>query len=148
MFDTLMRYGSHRVDYLNAHSRGKPAAFAFYVCGELPHNAAYSASAKRSLYAGLSLIQQTLGPENLVAVYLDVNSCRNVNRPAYVQMKTDMRSGLFRRVFVLQAEDLVGEVEAAHDLAVLYREVGGFDLLTYERGAFKPVLMMGSGALV
>lgn len=147
MLEALMRNGSHRVDYLNVNARGKPGAFAFYVCGDLPHNAAYSATAKRSLYAGLSLIQQALGPENLVAIYLDVNSVRNIARPAYVQMKQDLRAGMFRRIFILEGNGLSAERESAADLDALYREVGGFDLLTYEQGAFKPVLLVSSGAL-
>ncbi len=148
MLEALMRNGSHRVDYLNVNARGTPEAFAFYVCGDLPQNAAYSSTAKRSLYAGLSLIQQTLGPENLVAVYLDVNSTHNITRPAYVQMKRDLRAGMFRRVFILQGNGLTAGTESADDLDELYREVGGFDLLTYEHGAFKPVLLMSTGALV
>ncbi len=147
MLEALMRSGSYRVDYLNVSARGKPEAFAFYVCGDLPHNAAYSATAKRSLYAGLSLIQQALGPENLVAIYLDVNSVKNITRPAYVQMKQDLRAGMFRRIFILQGNGLSAERESAADLDALYREVGGFDLLTYEQGAFKPVLLVSSGAL-
>lgn len=147
MYQTFMRWGSYRVDYLNEAAMGAAEAFAFYVCGELPENETYSTAAKRSLYAGLSLIQQTLGPDNLVAVYLDVNSLDNIDRPAYVQMKLDMKAGLFRRVFAMNASDLLGRHERAEDIRDLYREVGGFDLLTFEQGAFKTVLLKGMGAL-
>lgn len=141
------RFVKHRVDYLNQDARGSAEAFAFYVCGELPQNASYSTTAKYELYSGLSLIQKALGPANLVAVYLDVNAFENLFRPAYVQMKEDMRAGMFRRVFVMNASDLLSGAEAAQDMRQLYRELGGFDLLTYEQGAFKPVMLKGMGAL-
>lgn len=147
MFEALRTAGGHRVDYLNQQARGRDGAFAFYVCGDKPEEAAYSQTAKRSLLAGLSLIQQTLGPENLVAVYLDVNSIENIARPAYVQMKDDLRSGMFKRLFTLHAGDLIGEAESAEDLNQLYYEVGGFDLLTFEQGAFKPVWLSGTSSL-
>lgn len=147
MFEAFRKPGSHRVDYLNENARGTEEAFAFYVCGEIPRNAPYSQVAKRSLLAGLSLIQDTLGPENLVAVYLDVFSADHLARPAYLTLKEDMRSGMFRRIFVLRASDLMGERRTADDLKRLYREVGGFDLLTYDQGAFKPVMLSGTGSL-
>jgi hypothetical protein len=147
MFEILMKPGSHRVDYLNMNVVGKPAAFAFYVCGEISPNAIYSASAKRALLAGLSVIQATLGPENLVAVYLDVNSLVNLARPAYNRMKEDLRAGMFRRLFVLPSQDVMGESKTANDLGRLYQEVGGFDLLTFDQGAFKPVMLMRTSAL-
>lgn len=147
MFEAFRKPGSHRVDYLNQDTMGTEGAFAFYVCGDVPKNAPYSQVAKRSLLAGLSLIQDTLGPENLVAVYLDVFSADHLSRPAYKQLKDDMRSGMFRRVFVLRASDLVGERHTAEDLKRLYHEVGGFDLLTYNDGAFKPVMLSSTGSL-
>lgn len=147
LHQALMRWGSYRVDYLNEPAMGTDAAFAFYVCGELPENAAYSAAAKRNLYTGLSLIQQTLGPDNLVAIYLDVNSLDNMDRPAYVQMKIDMKVGLFKRVFTMNASDLLGGRQRADDIRDLYQTVGGFDLLTYDQGAFKAVLLKGMSAL-
>lgn len=141
------RFVKHRVDYLNHNVRGSTEAFAFYVCGDLPQNSPYSATAKYELYSGLNLIQKALGPANLVAVYLDVNRLDNLSRPAYVQMKADMRLGMFRRVFVMNAADLLGSMEAVQDMRQLYRELGGFDLLTYAQGAFKPVMLKGMGAL-
>jgi len=142
-----MRFVKHRVDYLNHIARGSADAFAFYVCGDLPQHASYSTAAKYSFYSGLSLIQQALGPSNLVAVYMDVNRLDNLCRPAYVQMKADMRAGLFRRVFVMNTTDLLGSADSAQDMRLLYRELGGFDLLTYDQGAFKPVMLKGMGAL-
>jgi hypothetical protein len=147
MYETLMKLGSYRVDYLNVRSRGTTGAFAFTVCGEPLNDAGYNASVKRILYTGLSLIQQTLGPDNLVAVYLDVDALDNPHRPAYSQMKKDLRAGMFRRVFDLRASDLMNIPALAREIDRLYREVGGFDLLTFEGGAFKPVLLRGSSAL-
>lgn len=147
MYETLMKLGSYRVDYLNVSARGTTGAFAFTVCGEPPNDASYGASAKRILYTGLSLIQQTLGPNNLVAVYLDVDAIDNLQRPAYEQMKQDLRAGMFRRVFDLRAEDLMAIPALAREVERLYHEVGGFDLLTFAGGAFKPVLLRGSSAL-
>jgi hypothetical protein len=147
MYETLMKLGSYRVDYLNVSTRGTTGAFAFTVCGEPPNENSYSASAKRILYTGLSLIQQTLGSNNLVAVYLDVDAIDNLHRPAYQQMKQDLRAGMFRRVFDLRASDLMANHILARELERLYREVGGFDLLTFEGGAFKPVLLRGTSAL-
>ncbi len=147
MYETLMKLGSYRVDYLNVNARGTAGAFAFIVCGEPPGDPGHSASAKRILYTGLSLIQQTLGPNNLVAVYLDVDAIDNPQRPAFNQMKRDLRAGMFRRVFDLRATDLMANTRLARELERLYREVGGFDLLTFEGGAFKPVLLRASSAL-
>lgn len=148
MFETLIRAGGHRVDYVNDRSMGKEGAFAFYACGELPWGAAYSASAKHSLYAGLSLIEQTWGYENLVAVYLDVASPSHPARPAFCQMKEDLRKGLFRRVFVLRASDLTGDGRACFDLQSLYQEIGGFDLLTFDQGSFRTQCLMECSELV
>jgi hypothetical protein len=130
MFETLMKVGGYRVDYLNPIVRGNRRAFAFYVRGELPAGEAYSVVAKRHLFAGLDYIQQELGQHNLVAIYLDVSPLRNIVRPAYQQLKVDMRSGMFRRVFAYRYSDFAGDPGVNEDLARLFEEVGGFDLVT------------------
>jgi hypothetical protein len=147
MFETLMKAGSYRVDYMNRSVGGKERAFAFYVCGYLPENAAYSTNGKHQLFAGLTLIKQTLGYENLVAVYLDVLSTEHKGKPAYNVMKDDIRSGMFRRVFILRAGEMFDRNCVTEDILQFYQEVGGFDLLTFEQGAFKPILLMKANAL-
>jgi hypothetical protein len=145
MFDVLTHMGGYRVDYLNKQAAGSPQALGFYVRGELDENQPYARDAKRRLYAGMLVIQQELGANNLVSVYLDVDRPDNLQRPAYQQMKRDLRDGLFRRVFAFDLQDLAGAQNAVHDLYRLYEELQGFDLLTYETGAFRPALFCRSG---
>ena len=135
MFEALMKMGGYRVDYLNRKAAGSPQALGFYVRGQLVDGQPYSRDAKRRLYAGLAVIQQELGPENLVSVYMDVNFPDNLARPAYVQLKEDVRQGLFRRVFTFDVNDLAGAPNAVQDLCNFYQEIGGFELLGLEEGS-------------
>jgi len=135
MFETLMKPGSSRVDYFNEQAVGTESAFGFYVCGELEPQAAFSLSGRRNLLGGLSVIQQDLRPQNLVAIYLDVNSSDCSARLAYHQMKHDLRAGLFRQVFVFRSCMLVRGKEMLADLCQLSDEIGGFELITYDGGA-------------
>ena len=63
------------------------------MCGEILPDTVFSESAKRVLQIGFSLIQETLGPENLGAVYLDVNFLKAIFRPADMRMKEEMWMG-------------------------------------------------------
>lgn len=134
MFETLMKHGGHRVDYLNPSARGSRNSLAFYVCSDLPARAAYSIEAKRHLFAGLEYVQRVLGEQNLVAIYLDVNSPVAFERPAYEQMKRDLRDRYFRRLFVYSLYDLVSSEDMLDDLSDLYAQVGGFELISAAEG--------------
>ncbi|MEN4099840.1 MAG: hypothetical protein ROW52_07950 [Anaerolineaceae bacterium] len=134
MFETLRKQGSYRIDYLNHAARGSPGAFAFYVRGELAQDAPYSVSAKHHLYAGLDVIQKLLNNNHLVAIYVDINPAHNLYRPAYVQMKRDLRAGYFRRVFTFNSADLLDDRAAVKDLQDLHRELAGFDVLHFQEG--------------
>lgn len=145
MFDTLMQYGGHRVTYLNDCARGKACALGFYVRGELVKGQRYSHSTKHHLMAGLDVIQESLGRENLVAVYLDVDVLDNLSRPAYLQMKQDLCAGMFHRLFVFSQSDLMGNHQVDQDVYDLYRQTGGFDLLSADPYAWTPgYLTLGS----
>jgi len=139
MFETLMKPGNYRVDYFNEQALRTDSAFGFYVCGELEPQAAFSLSGRRNLLAGLSVIQQELGPQNLVAIYVDVNPPEDCSRLAYQQMKRDLRAGLFRRVFIFHSCMLVRGKGLLDDLSLLAREIEGFELITYAGGACRPL---------
>ncbi len=134
MIETLMIQGGHRIDYLSEDAAGKPEAFGFYVCGDLGDQEPYSQEAKHHLYAGLNAIQKQLGRENLVAIYVDVNSADTQNRPAYQKMKQDMLDGMFRRVFTFVSDDLIGSCASSKDLLRLYQELEGFEWITCDDG--------------
>ena len=134
MFGTLMKPGSYRVDYFNKQAVGKEITFGFFGCGELEPQAAFSLSARRNLLAGLAVIQQELGPQNLVAIYLDVSSPECNVRKAYHQVKRDLRGGMFRRVFVFRSCMLVRGKGILADLCQLSDKIGGFELITYDAG--------------
>jgi len=135
MFEALRRFGGYRVDYMNEAVMGSASALAFYVCGDLPAGAPYSQNAKRRLLMGLEVIRTNFGMQNLVAVYLDVNSTENLERPAYQQMKKDLSSGMFRRLFVWPDCSLLTNLTARGEMLKLYLDVGGFELLTYDAGS-------------
>jgi hypothetical protein len=122
------------VDYFNEQAVGTETAFGFYVCGELVPQAAFSLSGRRNLLAGFSVIQKELGPQNLVAIYLDVSSPECNAHLAYHQMKRDLRVGMFRRVFIFRSCMLVRGKEMLADLCQLSDEIGGFELITYDGG--------------
>ena len=130
MFKTLMKNGQYRVDYFHSLQRGGADAFAFYVRGEVLPFAPYSARAKHHLQSGLEVIRQRMNVNQLVAVYVDVDILENLGRPAYQQMKRDLRSGMFRRVFVTDLHDLLGYSRADGDLMEFSAEIGGIELLS------------------
>jgi hypothetical protein len=128
MLDTLLKFGSHRVDYFDQ-SGLNPQAFAFYVRGGMDAHHGYSADAKHQLYRGLALIASRLGFGNLAAVYIDVNDLENLERPAYVQLKRDLQAFMFNRVFILEDSALLGTPEADRDFAEISSRILGFELL-------------------
>ena len=129
MLNTLLKFGSHRVDYFDQ-TGSNPQAFVFYVRGGMAAEERYSHEAKHQLYGGLAVIRATMGLENLAAVYIDIDELANLQRPAYQQMKQDLRAGMFTRVFVFDVSALLGEPAAEADLANLAAKVGGFELIT------------------
>jgi len=129
MLNTLLKFGSHRVDYFDQ-TGSNPQAFAFYVRGGMAADERYSHNAKHQLYGGLALIRANLGLENLAAVYIDIDELANLQRPAYQQMKHDLLAGMFTRVFVFDLSALFGEPAAEADLADLAAKAGGFELLS------------------
>jgi hypothetical protein len=138
MFESLRKNGSFRIDYLNPAARGSKEAFAFYVRGEMEEGAAYSLSAKHHLCAGLNFIRKNLNCDNLVAIYVDVNTAENLYRPAYVQMKRDLRAGLFRQLFTFQSNDLMGDWAAVDDLKKLSHDVPELDVFSCQEGLVQP----------
>jgi hypothetical protein len=148
MFETLMKYGGYRIDYINRNIARTPDAFGFYVRGDLPHNAAYSAVAKRHLVAGLDVIQREIGRNHLVAVYLDVIAHSSRQPAAYQQLLQDLRSGLFRRVFVYQSLDLFANADVRGDLENLTGEVDEIEIVFYDAGFLEKMILSKSSLLL
>jgi len=130
MFQILLKNGQYRVDYFHPTQHGNADAFAFYVRGEVLPFSPYSLRAKRHLQSGLEVIRQRMDIHHLVAVYVDVDILENLERPAYLQMKRDLWSGMFRRVFVADLHDLLGYSRADEDLMEFSAEIGGIELLS------------------
>ena len=139
MLDVLMSFGDHRVDYFESCLGVNPLAFGFYIRGDKSELDVYSREAKYQLYAGLVLIHAKLEIKNLVGIYVDVNSLENLQRPAYRQLKQDLYSGFFRRLFVLDESALFGEAVADEDIFEIQREVAGFEILVCRDGECVPL---------
>ena len=142
MFEALRRYGNYRVDYLNQQKMGAHEALGLYVLGDLLPGQAYSHSAKHNLMTGLVLVRAQLGVEKLVAVYVEVNDPENPDRPAYRQLKSDMRAGMFHRLLVMAVEDLYRGPGPSADWWNFYREMPDCEVLSAQSGTFKPVAMI------
>jgi hypothetical protein len=147
MFETLMKSGSYRVDYFKDQVAGSPQALGFYACGEIPSQAPFSQTARHNLLAGLIVIQHHFGISNLVAIYLDVHAPypQQAIRPAYEQMKRDLRAGLFKRTFVFSTCRLRNGQDMLEDLCQFYDEIEGFELITFMNGACKTLLPCKGG---
>ena len=133
MLDTLMKFGAYRVNYFEPLIQKNLDAFGFYIRAEIEEGQAYSHEAKHQLYNGLDLIQRVLGMNNLVGIYMDVNCLKNLQRPAYQQMKKDITSGYFRRILVLDTVAIKGCLGSEKDLAELAYLVGGLEMLVWHR---------------
>lgn len=129
MLDTLMKVGAHRIEYFESVSSISSSAFGFYIRGEKNTRDIYSRDAKFQLYAGLVLIHENEQMRNLAGIYVDVDALENLQRPAYVQLKKDLVSGRFNRLFVLDESALLGLPAADEDVCNLYIETGGFELM-------------------
>lgn len=140
MFAILMKSGSYRVDYFKDQAAGTPQALGFYACGDIPSQAPFSQTARHNLLAGLIVIQHHFGISNLVAIYLDVHDPQQAIRPAYEQMKRDVRAGLFKRVFVFNNCKLKNGPDMLDDLCQFYAEIEGYELITFENGDCKTLL--------
>jgi hypothetical protein len=135
MYEVFMQKNGYRVDYFEQNTQTLNA-FAFYTRGDLKTGERYSTQAKRNLYAGLSLLARHRVWPSLAAVYLDVCGDTESERNAYVQLKTDARSGLFKRVFVLRLEDLASTPAEVLDLSQFTSEIKGFEVSTLHDGKF------------
>lgn len=133
MLDTLMKFGAYRVNYFEPLILENPEAFGFYIRAEIEEGQAYSHEAKYQLYAGLDLIQRVLGMTNLVGIYMDVNCLKNLQRPAYQQLKKDIVAGYFRRILVLDEFAIKGCPGSEKDLIDLAYLVGDLDILVWHR---------------
>ncbi len=134
MLDSMMKIGAYRVEHFENNNQVDLNAFGFYIRGELVDASAYSRDAKAQLYAGLMLIHSKMQMSHLSGIYVDVDVIENLQRPAYVQMKSDLVAGLFKRVLLLDERALLGNHEAEADLHQVYLAVGGFELLVCRDG--------------
>jgi hypothetical protein len=139
MLESLMKFGAHKVNYFEPKIQMNPRSFGFYVRAELRSGEAISRSAKYQLQAGLAVISAKNEMQNLAGIYMDVDVLSNPQRPAFLQMKQDMITGLFRRLFVMDSSSLLGEPGADEDLIRLFELVGGFELFTCSQGECVPV---------
>lgn len=140
MFEALMKFGGYRVDYLQSDRISTSAALGLYVLGDLPVDQSYSRAAKHNLFTALCLIRDHQDVGNLVAVYLDINSPFETHRPAYQQMKRDMKAGLFHRLCVPSVCDLIGDEQVYADFWNFYRELEWCEILSTESGRLMPVM--------
>ena len=134
MLNTLMKNGAYRIDHFENKAGSEEQAFGFYVRGEPAGADAYSRDAKSQLYAGLMLIHTRLGMKNLRGIYIDVDRADNLQRPAYAQLKADLISGLFKTVFTLGENALLGSEVAKADMRRVHQLCGGFELLVCKDG--------------
>ncbi len=137
----LMKDGGNRVEYIHVGAAGTPAAVGFYVCGEPWGQAAAADNVKQRLYAGLYRVEQELGSQNLVAIYVDVGRRALERRPAYRQLVRDLRAGMFRRVFVLSLRDLAERPEERTRLQHLLKELDGLEIIRYDTRACRLVAL-------
>lgn len=139
MLESMMKFGNHRVDYFVNRNTVNSQSVAFYIRGEMDEQDAYSRDAKHQLYLGLAILEQKVGMRHVTGIYVDVNDLNNIERPAYLRMKQDLEDGLFKKVFVLSADALLGDPTADADMCELYRRVGGFELFSCDTGDCAPL---------
>ena len=130
MFSAMMKYGSYKIDYLNRSQMGNHQAMGLYVLGNILAQQPYSRNAKHALFTGLLLLKEQVGMDRIVAVYMDINTADNPDRPAYLQMKNDMKAGMFRKVFVESPSHLTGSEESSMDWWNFYRELPTCEIWT------------------
>jgi hypothetical protein len=132
MLDSLMKFGAYRVNYFETLTQQNPNAFGFYIRAEIEKGQAYSHKAKHQLYTGLDLIQRLLGMKNLAGIYVDIDCLKNLQRPAYQQMKRDIHTGYFHKILVLDEFAIMSCPGEVTDLTVLADQIGELDLLTWQ----------------
>ncbi len=110
MYEIMMQPSGHRIDYINLAVSGTPKSLCLYVHGTLENVCGYSKQARHHLLSGLQWITRTVNLGNLVAVYMDISSKAELNRPARCQMFEDMQKGLFNRVVVHHQAELMDAV--------------------------------------
>lgn len=132
MFTTFMKNGGYRVDYLFRATDCVQHALALYVCGKKKPGDVICRQAKQRLLYGLALITTHLHAEPLKAVYVDVCGPVSTQRPAYDQLLADIRSGLIRRVVVVDWKDLVNNAKNLSEVQSLEKEYEDFELVVCE----------------
>jgi hypothetical protein len=133
MLEALMKFGDYRVDrFFRAEYTGEE--FGFYICAQAGVAGSYCAEAKHQLYYGLALIHARGELSDLAGIYIDINDPANLQRPAYLELKQDIRAGHFRRVLLLEPASLLDCSQADEDLEELAKPIQGFELFTYQAG--------------
>ena len=133
-----MKIGAFRVDYFELNENQDPLAFGFYIRGEVNSHAGYSIEAKLQLYSGWLMIRSKRLLSHLKAVYVDIDSLDQLERPAYLQLKQDLRKGLFRQLFIFEESALIGCQKAEDDLHQLAETIEGFELFVCHNGECIP----------
>ncbi len=139
VFEAMMRYGAYRIDRMNPERMGKPEAIALYVLGDLPHQQSYSRRAKHHLLTGLMIVRQELGIQNLVGVYLDINDGSNLERPAYQELKRDLRAGVFRRILFIPGEEVGGLDPSLQGWRQFFIDLPSCELLIFQSGHIRRI---------
>ena len=133
MLDTLMKFGAYRVEHFEPLNQLNPECFGLYIRAEIEKGQVYSHEAKHQLYMGLDLIHRLLGMQNLAGIYLDIDCLKNMQRPAYQQMKRDILAGSFCRILVLNPMVISGCPGSESDLHELAGCMGCLELLIWNR---------------
>ncbi len=133
MLDSLMKFGAYRVEHFVPLDQLASDSFGLYIRAEIEKGQVYSHEAKYQLYMGLDLIHRLLGMQNLAGIYLDIDCLKNMQRPAYQQMKSDVLAGYFHRILVLNSLAISICPGSDTDLHELAGKAGGLELLIWNR---------------
>lgn len=140
MLEALLKFGGYRVDrFFKAEQSGEE--FALYLCSWQQTKGNYCLAAKHQLQYGLAQIHAHGQLKNLAGIYIDINLPEQLNRPAYLELKQDLRQGKFQRVLVLEDELIVGKCDVERDWQALAAEVPGLKFFTFERGEWTSIVM-------
>jgi hypothetical protein len=133
MLATMLNFGGYRVDRFTP-SVNDGENFGFYIRAEGGAPGMYCSKAKRQLYVGLALIYQANLLCSLAGIYLDINVSAELRRPAYVELKQDIRAGIFHRVMILEADALLENQTAEDDWMEFSHSTHGVELFTFVDG--------------
>lgn len=140
MLEALLKFGGYRVDrFYKAEPSGEE--FALYLCSCQQTNGNYCLAAKHQLQYGLAQIHAHDQLKNLAGIYIDINLPEQLNRPAYLELKRDLRQGKFQHVLVLEDELIVGNCDVERDWQALTAEISGLKFFTFERGEWTSIVM-------